>query len=155
VLNIAFSNALLQRGVAHSTRPCATIWVRDPKQHGVCSSESFNLLAQPFPPPACLQNSPDMGRLLPTAPAAAGPDEAILFKTRGCYPPVRLASRLDGRSSLVLPTHTRSLSHRPNFHTNMDLHLLNPCGQPNIKRSGQHHPHRMRFPSMEVSAGCP
>jgi hypothetical protein len=142
--------------VAHSTRPCATIWVRDPKQHGVCSSsESLNnLLAQPFPPPACPQNSPDMGRLLPTEPAGAGPDEAILSKTRGCYPRVRLASRLDGRSYLALPIHTRSLSHRPNFHNNTALHLLNPCIRPNIKRSGQHHPHRMRFPSTEVSAGC-
>jgi hypothetical protein len=148
------SNALLQRGVAHSPRPCATFWVRDRKRHGVCSSESFhNLLAPPFPLPACPQTSLDMGRLLPMAAVAAEPDGAIMSKTRGCYPRARLASRLDGRSSLAQPTHTRSLSRRLNFHTITGLHLLNPYGQPRIKRSCQRHPRRMRFPLTEVSAG--
>ncbi|KAF8261361.1 transcription regulator HTH, apses-type DNA-binding domain-containing protein [Lactarius quietus] len=53
------------------------------KQHSVCSSESFdNLLVPHFPPPACLQNNPDMGRSLPTAAVAVEPGGATMHKAQ-------------------------------------------------------------------------
>jgi len=148
---------LLQRGVAHSPRPCAIVWVCEFFVTCVCLSESFNnLLAPPFPPPAYPQINPDMGRLSPTVVVAAGPGGAIISKTQDRFPRAHPASRLDGRSSPAQATHMKLLNRHPNSHTNRLLHLFNPCGQASIKASRQRClPWRMHFPSTEVSAGSP
>lgn len=54
------------------------------KQYSVCSSEPFDKLLVPhFPLPACLQNNPDMGRLLPTVVVAVEPGGATMCKAQG------------------------------------------------------------------------
>jgi hypothetical protein len=110
--------------------------------HGVCPSESFNnLLAPPFPPPACPQNNPDMGRLLPTVAVAAELDGATISKAQDRFPRAHLASRLDGQSSPAQATHMKSLSRHPNSHTNLLPHSLNQGGLSSIKAS-----HQQRLP---------
>lgn len=104
--------------------------------HGVCPFESFNnLLAPPFRPPACPQNSPDMGRLLPTVAVAAEPDETTISKAQDRFPRAHLVSMLDGQSSPAQVTHMKLLNRHPNSHTNRFPHSFNPCGQASIKAS--------------------
>ena len=144
--------------MAHSPRPCAIIWVCEFCNMASVPFESFNnLLAQHFPPPACPQNSLDMGRLSPTVAVAAEPDETIISKVQDRIQWAHLASRLDGRSSPVQATHMKLLNRHPNFPTNrFPHHSFNLCGQASIKASRhQRLPWRMRFPLMEVSAGSP
>jgi len=144
--------------MAYSSRSRATVWVSVLKQCGVCSSESFDdLLAQPFPPLACPQNNPDMGRLLLMAAVAAEPGGVTMSKAQECYPRAHLASRLGGQSSLAQVTHMRSLNRHPTSHTNRQRHLLILYGQTSIQiqTSSQRHPRRRDFPLMEVSVDCP
>jgi len=135
--------------MAYPPRPCATVWVRNLKQHGTRSFESFNnLLDPPFLPPVCHQNNPDLVKLLPMVVVAAEPDGVIMSKAQECHPRAHLSSKLDGPSSPAQATHMRL----PTLHTNWRRRLPHPCGQRSIKTSHQRPP---RFPSMEGLTGCP
>ncbi|KAI9451364.1 hypothetical protein BJY52DRAFT_1298106 [Lactarius psammicola] len=82
------------------THCCSVAW---PIRHDLVPLFGYAILKQHsvfphFPLPACLQNNPDMGRLLPMAVVAVEPDGATMCKAQGWCPRARLVPRPDGRS---------------------------------------------------------